>query len=108
MPGKVNPVMPEFVIHCSIQTIASVSAVRMATDQSELDLNVWEGVYNYNLLTSVSLLNTVIAAFTSKCIVGLEINEELNLQRSQVSTAKLTKFAQATSYSEALSQMADH
>jgi aspartate ammonia-lyase len=108
MPGKVNPVMPEFVIHCSIQTIAAVSAVRMATDQSELDLNVWEGVYNYNLLSSVSLLNTAITAFTSKCIVGLEINEELNLQRSQVSTAKLTKIAQATSYSEALSQTGDH
>lgn len=102
MPGKVNPVIPEFVIHCSIQTLAAVTAVRMASDQAELDLNVWEGVYIYNLLNSVQLLNSAVSAFSSKCIAGLEVAEELNYQRSQVSTARLTKYAKETSYSQAL------
>ena len=106
MPGKVNPVMPEFVIQCSIQTRAAVAAARMASDQAELDLNVWEGVYIYNLLNSVQLLNSAVSAFSSKCVVGLKVAEELNYQRSQVSTARLTKYAEETSYSEALAYSA--
>ena len=93
MPGKVNPVMPEFVIQCSIQTLAAVSAARMASDQAELDLNVWEGVYIYNLLNAIHLLNSAISAFTSKCIAGLEVVAEVNKRRSKVGTARLTKIA---------------
>lgn len=102
MPGKVNPVMPEFVIQCCIQTLAAVNAARMASDQAELELNVWEGLYIYNLLNSIHLLNSAISAFTTKCVSGLEVAVELNTERSQVGTARLTKIAQETSYSQAL------
>lgn len=83
IPGKVNPVIPEFVAQCAMQTIAASTACGIATDQAELDLNVWEGVYAHNLSTTLSLLLAAIEAWNSRCLAGLEVDEALNRERAE-------------------------
>ena len=56
MPGKVNPVIPEFVIQCCFQVLGNHAACAGVLDHGELDLNVWESVLLFNVLDSMRLL----------------------------------------------------
>lgn len=105
MPGKINPVIPEFVIQCAIQTIAATTACGLATSHAELDLDVWEGVYVYNLITSVQLLESAISVLNSRCLNGLEVVEETNRLHAQSSTSQFAAMAQQTSYHAALDEL---
>jgi hypothetical protein len=59
--GKVNHKRVERIWRREGLKLAAVTAVRMASGQAELDLNVWEDVYIYNLLNSVQLLNSAVS-----------------------------------------------
>ncbi len=102
MPGKVNPVIPEFVIQCGIEAIAASTACGLATDNAELDLNVWEGVYVYNLINSVVLLESAVSVFVSRCLAGLQVVEETNRAHAESLAAQVAAMAQNSSYQEAL------
>ncbi len=103
IPGKINPVIPEFVIQCAMQTIASVTACGLAVQQAELDLNVWEGVLVYNLSIGLGLMRSAVDGFTDRCLSGLQIDEALNRKHSCVTTPKVAMLAQAISHHAALS-----
>jgi aspartate ammonia-lyase len=99
IPGKVNPVIPEFVIQCSMQTISACSACGMAIDHAELDLNVWEGVFAYNASTSLSLLVAAVEAWNAHCLSDLQIDEDLNRARAATIAPRLAIAVQQSSYS---------
>src|SRR5205823_1534159 len=104
MPGKVNPVIPEFVLQSSIQVIACVTACGLAAEHSELDLNVWEGTYIHNLLMACGLVQAALASLKSRCLAGLQVNEEANRRHARVLTARIAKLVQEQSYQYALQQ----
>jgi aspartate ammonia-lyase len=72
MPGKVNPVIPEAVNQVCFQVIGNDLAVTMAAEAGQLQLNAFEPVMAYNLLTSLKLLANAADMLGSRCIRGIE------------------------------------
>src|SRR4051794_16084088 len=85
MPGKVNPVMPEVVLQVSAQVIGNDTAITIGGLEGNFELNVRIPLIARNLLQSIHLLATASEAFASKCVEGIEVNEE-GCKRSAEST----------------------
>ena len=71
MPGKINPVIPEFVMQLSYRIRGAVHTVECAVAAGELELNVMEPVIVDSLLNIFSDLTTSAETFARKCIAGL-------------------------------------
>jgi aspartate ammonia-lyase len=78
MPGKVNPVMPEFVIQIAFRVIGNHAMCVAGLDHGELDLNIWESSIIFPILESMELLIEGIKAFTIKCIQGIHPESRIN------------------------------
>jgi fumarate hydratase class II len=76
MPGKVNPVVPEAVCQVCAQVIGNDAAVAFGGAAGNLELNVMLPVMARNLLESIRILSSVSRVFATKCINGIEANEE--------------------------------
>ncbi len=76
MPGKVNPVMAECLNMVSFQIIGNDTAVSLASQAGQIDLNVMTPVMTSNILESISMLNNYLPVFQSKCIEGILVNEK--------------------------------
>ena len=76
MPGKVNPVIPEVVSQICFQIIGNDVTVSMASEASELELNMAEPIIAFNLLFGLTLLRNAAVVLASRCIVGIEPNRE--------------------------------
>ena len=76
MPGKVNPVMAECLNMISFQIIGNDTAVSLAAQAGQLDLNVMTPIMTSNILESISILNNYLPVFQSRCIEGIQVNEE--------------------------------
>ena len=71
MPGKVNPVMCEMLNMVCFQVIGCDEAVAWASGASQLELNVMLPVIAHNILESMALLESAVAAFTRRCLRGV-------------------------------------
>jgi fumarate hydratase class II len=80
MPGKVNPVIPEVVTQVSAQVVGNDAAITVGGMQGHFELNVFVPLLARNLLESIRLLASTARLFATKCIAGIEADEE-NLQR---------------------------
>jgi aspartate ammonia-lyase len=76
MPGKVNPVVPEVVNQICFQIIGSDVTVAMASEASELELNMAEPIIAFNLFFGLTLLRNAAVVLASRCIAGIEPNRE--------------------------------
>jgi fumarate hydratase class II len=76
MPGKVNPVMSEMMTMVAAQVIGNDVTVTMSGATGNFDLNVMMPVITHNLLESIELLANAADNFASKCVDGLEANQE--------------------------------
>jgi len=85
MPGKVNPVIPEVVIQVGDQVIGNDAAITVAGTQGQFELNVRVPLIARNLLDSVKLLAAAARLLDTKCVSGIEPNEEM-LERHAEST----------------------
>jgi aspartate ammonia-lyase len=56
MPGKVNPVIPEFVISCAHQVYANDEVITSLTASGCLDLNAYLPIIGHCLLDSLKTL----------------------------------------------------
>ena len=75
MPGKVNPVMAECLNMISYQIIGNDTAVSLAAQAGQLELNVMTPIMTYNILESLKLLNNYLPVFQSRCINDITIEE---------------------------------
>jgi aspartate ammonia-lyase len=75
MPGKINPVMPELAAMVSFQVVGNDTAVALAVQAGQLELNVMMPTMAYNVLQSITILSNMLKVFTDKCIAGLTANE---------------------------------
>lgn len=78
MPGKINPTIPEFLIHCAMTVCGRCYSVQMTQDHGELDYSPWQSVVICNLLDSLSCLETGIRVFTAHCVSGIAPIAERN------------------------------
>ena len=72
MPGKVNPVIPESACQVAAQVIGNDTAITIAGQSGNFEINVMMPVAGYNLLQSIDLLAKVSSNFSSQCIAGLK------------------------------------
>ena len=76
MPGKVNPVIPEVMNQVCFRVIGNDTAVMMAFEAGQLELNVFEPLMIYSILESIAILKNGMATLRQRCIDGIEANVE--------------------------------
>ncbi len=76
MPGKVNPVMAEVVNQVAFQVAGNDTAISMAAEAGQFELNVMEPVIAYNLLHSIGIMRNAFRVFRTHLLEGLQANEE--------------------------------
>jgi aspartate ammonia-lyase len=75
MPGKVNPVMAECLDMVAFQVIGNDTALSLAVQAGQLELNVMTPLMTHALLDSLGMLNRYLPVFTARCIDGIQANE---------------------------------
>jgi fumarate hydratase class II len=88
MPGKVNPVIPEVVIQVGDQVIGNDAAITLGGAQGQFELNVRVPLIARNLLDSIKLLASACRLLDTRCVAGIEPNEEM-LRRHAESTLQV-------------------
>lgn len=74
MPGKVNPVVAEMVNMVSFQVIGADTAVTMAAQAGQLELNVMMPAIIYNILFSMDILKNAVYKLSESCVEGITAN----------------------------------
>jgi fumarate hydratase class II len=101
MPGKVNPVLCESMMMVCSQVFGNDATITWAGANGNFELNVMMPVMTHNILESIRLLGNVADAFTEKCVVGIEANEERCRELVELSMAMVTSLAPKIGYDRA-------
>ncbi len=95
MPGKVNPVIPEFVISAAHKIYSNDSLITSLSAQGCLDLNPYLPVIGHALLESIKLLIAANKTLKENLFKGLEIDNntaEDKLYHSPAITTALSSY----------------
>ena len=76
MPGKVNPVIPEMVNQVCFDIIGGDVTVTMAAEAGQLQLNVFEPIIAFRLLSGMTSLARACKILQDRCIEGISANPE--------------------------------
>jgi fumarate hydratase, class II len=101
MPGKVNPVLCESMMMVCAQVFGNDTVVTWSGANGNFELNVMMPVMAHNILESIRLLGNAADAFTEKCVVGIEANEERCRELVELSMAMVTSLAPKIGYDRA-------
>jgi len=77
MPGKINPVMPEMTTIVCFQVVGNDTAISMATQAGQLELNVMIPTVMHNLLQSIEILKNASSLLAEMCIDGITANKDV-------------------------------
>lgn len=75
MPGKVNPVIPEAVAMVAAQVIGNDTAITVAGQSGNFQLNVMLPLIAHNLLHSIHLLSNASLLLADKAIASFTVND---------------------------------
>jgi aspartate ammonia-lyase len=101
MPGKVNPVIPEFIISAAHQVYANDHLVTSLCAQGQLELNAYLPQIGVAMLESLDLLLSMNTSLRIKALEGLSVNEEVAKQRLFKSAAVCTALSPLVGYHQA-------
>lgn len=101
MPGKVNPVMPEVMNQICFNVIGNDTAVTLAAEAGQLELNAFEPVLFYRLFESIETLKNGIEVFRSECIEGITVNVDKCRNDVENSIGIITALCPYIGYTEA-------
>jgi aspartate ammonia-lyase len=76
MPGKVNPVIPEYVNQLCFRIYGHDLAVAMALDAGQLQLNAMVPTVAFALFEAQTLLEEASTALTERCVEGISVQEQ--------------------------------
>jgi aspartate ammonia-lyase len=76
MPGKVNPAMPEMLMMVCYQVAGNDQAIAFASQAGQLELNVMMPLIALNIMTSLTILENGLRAFTTRCLDGITANAD--------------------------------
>jgi aspartate ammonia-lyase len=74
MPGKVNPVIPEVVNQVCFDVIGADVAVTVAASAGQLQLNVFEPLIAFRLLSAIGELRNACVVLRQRCVEGVTAN----------------------------------
>jgi aspartate ammonia-lyase len=98
MPGKVNPSIPEMVNQVCFQVIGCDTAVVMAAEAGQLELNVMMPVIAWNSLHSSTILREAMRVLSERTVDGLTANEARARELLDRSTATATALSPYIGY----------
>jgi fumarate hydratase class II len=101
MPGKVNPVIPEAVTQVAAQVMGNDTAITIAGQSGNFELNVMMPLMAYNLLNSISLLSNGSRLFAERCVEGIEANRKVCSSNIEKSLSLATNLAPEIGYDKA-------
>lgn len=90
MPGKYNPVMAEMTSMVCFQVMGYDSAIALAGQAGQLELNVMMPLIAYNLIHSIELLGTTIQALSQRCLQGITVRSDRCAHYAEASLALVT------------------
>lgn len=90
MPGKYNPVMAEMISMVCFQVMGYDTAIALAAQAGQLELNVMMPLIAYNLIQSIEILGNALAALTKQCLVGITANRQRCREYAEGSLALVT------------------
>lgn len=76
LTGKVNPTQCEAITMVAAQVMGNHVSVSIGGSNGHFELNVFKPMIVANVLRSITLLADSCAAFTDKCVVGIEPNRD--------------------------------
>ncbi len=100
MPGKINPVIPEFVISTAHKVYANDQLVTSLSAQGCLDLNAYLPVIGNALLESIKLLIAASRSLTNNLFSQLKINSDISNARLLNSPAITTALIPVIGYNK--------
>ncbi len=89
MPGKINPVIPEFVISSASKIYANDSIIASLSARGMLDLNAYTPLIGHSLIESLKLLIGCNETMLKNMLEGIELDESV----SEDTYEKFYKFA---------------
>lgn len=98
MPGKVNPAILEMTHMVCCQVIGYETAVATAGMAGQLEINVMMPVIAHTLLHAIDLLTNAIQTLVTKCITGIQANEETCKKLMEESLALVTGLSSKMGY----------
>ena len=101
MPGKVNPVIPEVVNQVAFVIAGTDVTVTMAAEGGQLQLNAFEPVIAYSLLTSITWLSQACYTLRVNCVDGITANVERLESMVATSVGVITALIPIIGYQEA-------
>ncbi len=90
MPGKYNPVMAEMTSMVCFQIMGYDSAIALASQAGQLELNVMMPLIAYNLIHSIELMGNTLTALTRRCLAGITANRDRCLAYAEGSLSLVT------------------
>jgi len=90
MPGKINPVLPELTAMVSFQVIGLDTAVALAVQAGQLELNVMMPTMAFNVLQSIRILTSTLTQLDHHCIRGITANRARCEQYAQSTVSLAT------------------
>ena len=87
IPGKVNPVIPEFAVQAGLAVFGLEGMVASSVASGNLDLNSFLPLTCWALLTSLDLLRSACKKLAERCVSGIEADRKLLEARLRSSTA---------------------
>ena len=101
MPGKVNPVIPEAVSQAALVVMGHAQTLSHACARGDLELNAFMPLIAECLLDSAGLLARACELLATRCVSGIQANEERCRAHVQGSTALATALIPALGYEQA-------
>jgi aspartate ammonia-lyase len=98
MPGKVNPVIPEAIDQAAMTVLGNHAVIARACSAGSLELNAFGPLIAETLLEGLELLTRACEVFRSRCVEGIEVNEDRCRENVDGSTAVLTALVEELGY----------
>jgi aspartate ammonia-lyase len=101
MPGKINPVIPEFIISAAHKLYSNDILVTSLCGQGALELNAYLPVIGYALIESLKLLISCNITLLNNLFHGLIINESAGYEAAMHSPSVTTALSPHIGYHKA-------
>ena len=101
MPGKINPVMCELAAMVSFQVIGFDTAVALAVQAGQLELNVMMPTMAHSVLTSITIMTNMLDQFSEFCVNGITANEQRCAMYAQSTVSLATALNPYIGYAKA-------
>ena len=90
MPGKYNPVMAEMTSMVCFQVMGYDTAIALAAQAGQLELNVMMPLIAYNLIHSIEIIGNTINVLTKRCLAEIIAQRDRTLAYAEGSLALVT------------------